>query len=68
MVVIASDGVWEFLSNELVASIVFPFWLSRSATAASETLMREAHKRWKREENGTVDDITCIVVFLNIPA
>jgi len=25
-VVIASDGVWEFLSNEDVAAIVFPFY------------------------------------------
>ena len=25
-VVIASDGVWEFLSNEDVASIVYPFY------------------------------------------
>ena len=24
--VIASDGVWEFLSNEQVASIVLPFY------------------------------------------
>ena len=24
--VIASDGVWEFLSNEDVANIVFPFY------------------------------------------
>ena len=26
-VVIASDGVWEFISNEEVAKLVFPFYL-----------------------------------------
>ena len=26
MVVIASDGVWEFMSNDEVAQIVYPFY------------------------------------------
>ena len=29
-IVIASDGVWEFLSNEEVGQIVLPYYLSNS--------------------------------------
>ena len=28
--------------------------------------MRESYLRWKREEEGIVDDITCIIVFLDV--
>jgi serine/threonine protein phosphatase PrpC len=29
-IVIASDGVWEFLSNEEIGQIVWPFFLQNS--------------------------------------
>ena len=29
-IIIASDGVWEFLSNEDIAKIVWPFYLKNS--------------------------------------
>jgi serine/threonine protein phosphatase PrpC len=29
-IIIASDGVWEFLSNEMIAKIVWPFYLKNS--------------------------------------
>lgn len=65
VIVLASDGVWEFLSNEVVASLVFPFYLTKNAEGASEALIKESFKRWKRED-GNIDDITCIVVFLDV--
>jgi serine/threonine protein phosphatase PrpC len=63
--VIASDGVWEFLSNDEVVRIVEPFYLQNSAEKAAEALIKEALKRWKQEEN-VVDDITCIIIYLSI--
>lgn len=65
VIVVASDGVWEYLSNELVASLVFPFYLTKDAEGAAEALTKESFKRWKREE-GNIDDITCIIVFLDV--
>lgn len=47
VIVLASDGVWEFISNEEVASIIYPFYLQRNAEKAAETLVRAAFKRWK---------------------
>ena len=64
-IVIASDGVWEFISNEEVAAIVMPFYQSNSAEKASEALVRESTKRWQQEDT-SIDDITCIVIFLQI--
>lgn len=64
-IVIASDGVWEFLSNDDVVRIVEPFYAQNTAEKAAEALIKEALKKWKQEEN-VVDDITCIIVYLSI--
>lgn len=59
----ASDGVWEFVSNQEAAELVWPFYCKNNAEAAAEALALEAHRRWRREES--IDDITCVVVFLD---
>jgi serine/threonine protein phosphatase PrpC len=64
-IVIASDGVWEFLSNDDVSKIVYPHYVNNSAEKAAEALIRESLKKWKEEES-VVDDITCIIIFLTI--
>lgn len=65
-IVIASDGVWEFMSNDDVSGIVKPFFETKNAEKAAEAVVRESYMRWKREEEGIVDDITCIIVFLDV--
>lgn len=65
-IVIASDGVWEFLNNEDVAAIVYPFFEKRNAEGAAEALVRESYLRWKHEEDDIIDDITCVIIFLDV--
>ncbi len=48
-----------------VAKIIYPFYLKKNAEGAAENLVREAHKKWKKEEQ-VIDDITCIVIFLDV--
>jgi hypothetical protein len=48
-----------------VAKIVYPFYLQKNAEGAAENLVRASFKRWKKEES-VVDDITCIVIFLDV--
>ena len=48
-----------------VAKIIYPFYLKKNAEGAAENLVREAFKIWKRDED-VIDDITCIVIFLDI--
>lgn len=64
-VIIASDGVWEFLSNEEVARLALPFYAAGQAEQAANTIVREAAKAWKERED-VVDDITCVVVFMDV--
>ena len=63
--IIASDGVWEFLSNDEVAKLALPFYATGHAEQAANTIVREAAKTWKERED-VVDDITCVVVFMDI--
>eukprot|EP00347_Sterkiella_histriomuscorum_P021245 403334691 len=65
-IVLASDGVWEFLQNEDVAEIVLPFFEKRNAEGAAEALVRESYLRWRKEEEDIVDDITCVIIFLDV--
>jgi len=61
-VIWASDGVWEFLSNEQACEIV---WKNKSSyKKAAEALVAEATKRWEQEEE-VIDDISCVIVGLN---
>jgi serine/threonine protein phosphatase PrpC len=47
-VVVGSDGVFEFLSNEDVVKIVVPYWRRRDTEGAAEALAREARAAWIR--------------------
>eukprot|EP00735_Rhodelphis_limneticus_P013269 TRINITY_DN686_c0_g1::TRINITY_DN686_c0_g1_i1::g.28928::m.28928 TRINITY_DN686_c0_g1::TRINITY_DN686_c0_g1_i1::g.28928 ORF type:complete len:374 (-),score=47.19,sp/Q9SL76/P2C19_ARATH/39.37/2e-60,PP2C/PF00481.16/1.8e-46,PP2C_2/PF13672.1/2.7e-05 TRINITY_DN686_c0_g1_i1:228-1307(-) len=58
--IIASDGVWEFISNERAVEIAGE---CASPKDACEALVRESERLWREEEN-VVDDITVIVAFL----
>ena len=64
-IIIASDGVWEFLSNEDVAKIVWPFFLKNSPEQAGNAIVRAAAQKW-RENDTVIDDITCVTIFLEV--
>ncbi|KAL1514535.1 hypothetical protein AB1Y20_003632 [Prymnesium parvum] len=62
--VIASDGVWEFLSNEEVANLVYRTCvISKDPQRIVETIVDEASHRWKVEEGDYRDDITVVVLM-----
>ena len=64
-IILASDGVWEFIENDRAVEIVMPHYQKNSAEKAAEALIREAMKRWQ-EEDTSIDDITCVIIFLSI--
>ena len=45
-IILASDGVWEFISNEEAANIIMPHYKSNSAEKAAEAIIKESIKRW----------------------
>jgi serine/threonine protein phosphatase PrpC len=65
-IVLASDGVWEFMQNEDIAAIVMPFYDKKNAEGAAEAVVRESYLKWKTEEEDIIDDITCVIVFLEV--
>ena len=63
-VIVASDGIWEFMSNEEVRNIVMNYVYSKDANNCAKKLVEKARLVWQ----GTgyaIDDITCVVAFFN---
>lgn len=63
-VVVASDGVWEFMSNEEVVEMIAASVAEGEREHCCERLIAEASTRWDREVGGK-DDITALVAFLD---
>ena len=63
IIIIASDGVWEYLSNEQVGRIARKHYPEYKAEAAANDIVMAADNEWKRRGPVT-DDITCVVVYL----
>lgn len=61
--VLASDGVTEFLSNDRIGEIIFPFYSSNDTEGACRKLVEESTSMWLKEDN-VIDDITAVVIFL----
>ena len=61
-IIVASDGVWEFMSNDEVKNIVMNYAYSKDANICAKNIVDKARNVWQ----GTgyaIDDITCVVVF-----
>ena len=61
-IILASDGIWEFMDSEEVVSLVKDSYISNNIQVAAENLVLESSKRWKQKE-GVIDDITLILIF-----
>ena len=61
-IVVASDGIWEFLDNKRVGEIVIPYYKNDDPDGACKALIKEATEWWNKEDI-VVDDITVVVVF-----
>jgi len=60
-VIVASDGVWEFIESQEACQLVAKH---KNATDACSSLVHEAAARWKKFEGSYRDDITAIVAYL----
>eukprot|EP00928_Gymnodinium_smaydae_P045367 TRINITY_DN30256_c0_g1_i1.p1 TRINITY_DN30256_c0_g1~~TRINITY_DN30256_c0_g1_i1.p1 ORF type:complete len:464 (+),score=97.46 TRINITY_DN30256_c0_g1_i1:185-1576(+) len=63
--VLASDGVWEFLDSGFVVKAVAKKIQTDGPVKTVTKLQREARKRWKAEEGDYCDDITSILIRLH---
>ena len=60
--IIASDGIWEFISSQECINIIKEFYNSNDIKGCCEYLYQESSKRWLKEEE-VIDDTTMIIVF-----
>lgn len=63
-IVLGSDGVFEFISNEEAVKMVIPYWKLGDTEGAVEALERASVVQWKHNEE-VIDDITSLVVYLD---
>ncbi|KAG2439658.1 hypothetical protein HXX76_005008 [Chlamydomonas incerta] len=65
VLVLASDGVWELLSNEQVLALAGN---AGSAAEAASRVVQQSRRAWVKEYGGSyIDDITAVVVRFNMP-
>ena len=61
-IVVASDGVWEFMGNDQIKNIVINYKNNQDAYLCSKEIVEKARQIWKGTTYA-IDDITCIVSF-----
>ena len=61
-VIIASDGLYEFLSNEKIAHYANKFYRKNDVEKCCKYLIKKASEKWEIEED-VRDDITVICIF-----
>ena len=62
-IIIASDGLWEFISSDECVEMIKEFYLNNDIDGALNYLYKESSKRWIMEEE-VIDDITILMAFL----
>jgi serine/threonine protein phosphatase PrpC len=60
VIVVATDGLWEFVDNDETIELLFP---TPGPAEAVDCLVKEANARWMQEEQ-VIDDTTIIVAHL----
>ena len=60
--IIASDGIWEFISSQECVNMIQSYYESNDLKGCCEFLYQESSKRWLKEEE-VIDDTTLILVF-----
>ena len=63
IIVLATDGVWQFLSNEKVKNILLPYYDEDNINGAAQKLVRIALRMWETKNPDFIDDITVIILF-----
>ena len=63
ILIIGTDGIWEFLSNEKVRDIVLTYYYENNISGGIDKLTNVARKMWSIKNPNFIDDLSSIVVF-----
>ena len=64
-IVLASDGLFEFMESQEVVDIIKDYYEKNDIVGCCEYLYKESTRKWIQEEEDTIDDITMILVFFD---
>lgn len=64
MLILASDGVWDFFNPKDSLERCIPFMPTMNAESAAKKIVKDVASRWSKEQDNR-DDITCMVVFIS---
>ncbi|EKX47218.1 hypothetical protein GUITHDRAFT_152194 [Guillardia theta CCMP2712] len=64
VLILASDGVWNAVGNEIAVEICAKHRQTRDANKAANELVLKARQVWEGLAKGRIDDISAVVVFL----
>lgn len=62
-ILLASDGVWEFLKSDWVAKALAKKIATDGTEKSVLKLVKESRKRWRDEEGDYCDDVTALIVM-----
>ena len=63
IIIIATNGIWQFLTNEQVKNIVLPFYEEDNISGGIQKLVSSARRMWETMNPKFIDDITVILLF-----
>ncbi|MCQ2817117.1 MAG: protein phosphatase 2C domain-containing protein [archaeon] len=61
-IIVASDGIWEFISSQDCVNIIKDYYLKKDLVGCLKYLLNESSSRWITEEQ-VIDDITAVLIF-----
>ena len=65
IMIIATDGIWEFLNNEKVRDIILPYYEENNIIGGINKLINVGSKTWSVKNPYYIDDLTAILLFFN---
>ena len=63
IIILATDGIWQFLSNEQVKNFILPYYEEDNINGGIQKLVGSARKMWETKNPRFIDDITIILIF-----
>ena len=63
IIILATDGIWQFLTNEQVKNIILPYYEEDNISGGIQKLVGNAKKMWETKNPRFIDDISVILLF-----
>ena len=63
ILVIATNGIWEFLTNDKIMDITWQYYESKDTQGATKKILETAEKLWKIKNPNNIPDLTASVFF-----